>query len=169
VSASGRRAALTADERRILEEMYRELGPVVWRIVFTWTGGDREVADEAVAEAFARAGCYLGGIRDPRRWLITTALNVAKVELGRRQTVVPSGQSAPGPAGLGGDGELVGVEMAQVLRALPLTQRTAFVLRDVFGFPVADIAAMTGRSGTAVRVHAHRARLKLRELLRESE
>lgn len=149
--------------------MYRDHGPVVWRIVFAWTGGDRDVADESVAEAFARAGCYLGAIRDPRRWLIATALNVAKAELGGRQKLVPGGHAVAGHAVPVADQRLVGLEMAQILRALPLSQRTVVVLRDVFGYPISDISAMTGRSGVAVRVHLHRARLRLRELLKESD
>ncbi len=60
------------------------------RIVSAWAGGDRDLADEAVA----RAGWHLADVRDPRRWLITTALNVAKAEPRRRRVVVIGGASA---------------------------------------------------------------------------
>jgi len=169
-AAAGRQRVLAPGERRLLEEMYLDHGPAVWRIVYAWTGGDRDVADEAVAEAFARAGRYLDAIRDPRRWLIATALNVAKAELRRRHVVITSGPAmTAGQAEADNDRELLGMELMQIIRGLPLTQRTALVLRDVFGYPVADISAMTGRSGMAIRVHLHRARLRLREVLRESD
>jgi len=93
VAAAGRQRVLAPGERRLLEEMYHDHGPAVWRIVYAWTGGDRDIADEAVAEAFARAGRYLDAIRDPRRWLITTALNVAKAELRRRHVVIASAEA----------------------------------------------------------------------------
>jgi RNA polymerase sigma-70 factor (ECF subfamily) len=61
------------------------------------------------------------------------------------------------------------VELTQIIRGLPLTQRTALVLRDVFGYPVADISAMTGRSRMAIRVHLHRARFRVREILKDGD
>jgi RNA polymerase sigma-70 factor, ECF subfamily len=153
----------------LLEQMYLDHGPVVWRIVYAWTGGDRDTADDAVAEAFARAGRRLDAIRDPRRWLIVTALNAAKAELGRRAVVVASGEAAGfADAAVGGSGGLLGLEMAQLIARLPLAQRTAVVLCDVFGYPVADIAAMAGPR-VAVRVHLHRARARLRDMLRDGE
>lgn len=169
-AAAGRQRVLAPGERRLLEEMYLDHGPAVWRIVYAWAGGDRDVADEAVAEAFARAGRYLDAIRDPRRWLITTALNVAKAELRRRRVVIAGAEAATaGRAEADSDRELLGLEMAQIIGGLPLAQRTALVLRDVFGYPVADISAMTGRSGVAIRVHLHRARSRLRAVLTEGE
>jgi len=169
-SAAGRRRVLAAGERLLLEEVYLDHGAAVWRIVYAWAGGDREVADEAVAEAFARAGRYLEGIRDPRRWLVTTALNVAKAELRRRHVVIPSGVApAPRHTQVDHERELLGPELAQIIGGLPLTQRTALVLGDVFGYSVADISAMTGRSVMAIRVHLHRARFRLREVLKESD
>ena len=168
-----RRAAvgvLAPGERRMLEEMYLEHGRVVWRIVYAWTGGDREVADDAVAEAFVRAGRYLDAIRDPRRWLVATALNVAKAELRRRRVVIAGAEAATlADAGAADAGGPVGFELMQVIAGLTAAQRTALVLYDVFGYPISDIAAMTGRSGPAIRVHLHRARARLRDLLREGD
>ena len=150
--------------------MYLDHGPVVWRIVYAWTGGDRDAADDAVAEAFVRAGRRLDAIRDPRRWLIVTALNVAKGELRHRRLVGAGGEAAASAvAANGGSVGLLGLELAQLIARLPLAQRTALVLRDVFGYPIADIAAMTGRSGVAVRVHLHRARARLRDMLRDGD
>jgi RNA polymerase sigma-70 factor (ECF subfamily) len=170
VAASGPQRVLAPGERRLLEEMYLDHGPAVWRIVFAWTGGDRDIADEAVAESFARAGRYLDAIRDPRRWLITTALNVAKAELRRRHVVIACGEPRTlEHARADDDRELLMVELTQIIRGLPLTQRTALVLRDVFGYPVADISAMTGRSRMAIRVHLHRARFRVREILKDGD
>jgi RNA polymerase sigma-70 factor (ECF subfamily) len=170
VAAAGRQRVLAPDERRLLEELYLDHGPAVWRIVYAWTGGDRDIAEEAVAESFARAGRYLGAIRDPRRWLITTALNVAKAELRRRHVVIASGEPrTPGHAGADDNRELLGLELTQIIRSLPLTQRTALVLCDVFGYPVAEISAMTGRSSMAIRMHLHRARFRLREVLKDGD
>ena len=41
-------------------------------------------------------------------------------------------------------------------------ERAAFVLHDVFGYPFEEISVVLGRSGTAVRQLASRARRKVR-------
>ena len=52
--------------------------------------------------------------------------------------------------------------MQVVLDALAPAERAAFVLHDVFGYPFEEIALVLGRSGTAVRQLASRARRKVR-------
>jgi RNA polymerase sigma-70 factor, ECF subfamily len=49
-----------------------------------------------------------------------------------------------------------------VLDALSPAERTAFVLHDVFGFPFDAVAAIVGRTPTAVRQLASRARRSVR-------
>ena len=45
--------------------MYRSHGGTVWRAVLATSAGNREVADEATCEAFARLYAYRDGVRDP--------------------------------------------------------------------------------------------------------
>jgi RNA polymerase sigma-70 factor (ECF subfamily) len=54
--------------------------------------------------------------------------------------------------------ESVSVAMMVVLESLTPEERAVFVLREVFGFGHAEIAAALGRSDAAVRQLAHRAR-----------
>ena len=51
--------------------------------------------------------------------------------------------------------------MQLVLDALAPAERAAFVLHDVFGYPFDEVSAVMGRSGTAVRQLASRARRKV--------
>lgn len=37
-----------------IEEVFREVSPTLWRALYAYSGGRREIADDAVAEAFAR-------------------------------------------------------------------------------------------------------------------
>jgi RNA polymerase sigma factor (sigma-70 family) len=57
--------------------------------------------------------------------------------------------------------ERVGGAMEVVFDALAPAERAAFVLHDVFGYPFDEISAILGRSGTAVRQLASRARRKV--------
>jgi RNA polymerase sigma-70 factor (ECF subfamily) len=58
--------------------------------------------------------------------------------------------------------EMTGDAMQVVLDALAPAERAAFVLHDVFGYPFDEVSAVMGRSSTAVRQMASRARRKLR-------
>jgi len=67
--------------------------------------GDRCVADDATAEAFARLLAYGAGVRDPVPWVFRTAFGVAAKELGRAsriaEGVVPDGVAIEeGPSAL---------------------------------------------------------------------
>jgi len=57
--------------------------------------------------------------------------------------------------------ESMGGAMQVVLDALAPAERASFVLHDVFGYPFDEISAVMGRSGTAVRQLASRARRKV--------
>jgi RNA polymerase sigma-70 factor (ECF subfamily) len=74
-----------------------------------------------------------------------------------------------GPASLGVDpadrvtlDEEVSYALLVVLEALSPSERTAFVLHDVFGMPFGEIASVVGRSPAAVRQMASRARRRVR-------
>lgn len=59
--------------------------------------------------------------------------------------------------------EQVGGAMHVVMDTLAPAERVAFVLHDVFGYPFDDIGELLGRSGTATRQLASRARRKLHD------
>jgi DNA-directed RNA polymerase specialized sigma24 family protein len=50
-----------------LEQLYRDGGALLWRALVAFSG-DREVASDAVAEAFAQAIGRESQLRDPQRW-----------------------------------------------------------------------------------------------------
>src|SRR5262249_57071237 len=54
--------------------------------------------------------------------------------------------------------ESVSVAMLVVLESLAPEERAVFVLREVFGFSLAEVAVALGRPAPAVRQLAHRAR-----------
>ncbi len=66
-----------------VELLYREHGERLWRAVMAFTG-DREVASDAVAEAFAQALRRGDAIRDPLRWIWRAAFRIAAGELKER-------------------------------------------------------------------------------------
>jgi RNA polymerase sigma-70 factor (ECF subfamily) len=144
------------------DALFREAGSGVFRTLFAYTGGRRDIAEEAMAEAFARALARSGTIRDPVAWIYRTAFRLANEELRaeRRRGPAPSDAEAPPP-------ELSGLIVA--LRRLSPNQRAAIVLRHVLDLDVSEVARRMGTAAPTVRVHIHRGRKRLRELLGAEE
>jgi RNA polymerase sigma-70 factor (ECF subfamily) len=147
--------------RRRLEMAYREFGDDVWRAILAYAGGRREVADDAVAEAFAQAGRRLSEIRSLRPWVFRAAFRLARAELGRVRAVVPiEGVDTDVPA------ESDGLDVSDHLEHLTPRQRRVVVLRAVLGCSTRETAELLGSSEISVRVHLHAARRRLRGVLR---
>jgi DNA-directed RNA polymerase specialized sigma24 family protein len=71
------------------DEIWRSDGPLLWRAVYAYAGGRRDVADDAVAEAFARAISRADHVRDPLAYLFRVAFRVASAEMARKSKEVP--------------------------------------------------------------------------------
>jgi RNA polymerase sigma-70 factor, ECF subfamily len=143
------------------DAIWRESGATLWRSVYAYAGGQREVADDAVAEAFARAMTRDAEVRDPLAYLYRIAFRVASAELARRkreEADVPEQAIAdPSQNGLS--------DLFGALRHLPPAQRAAVYLHYRADLPVKEVAHLTGMSSAAVKVHLMRGRRRLRELL----
>lgn len=123
-------------------------------------------ADDVVQEAWLRlAGT--DGVDDLPAWLTTVVTRLCLDQLRRRSTrstAEAETTDAPAPVDPEADAlvaERVGDAMHVVLDALAPGERAAFVLHDVFGYRFDEIAVILGRSETAVRQLASRARRKV--------
>jgi RNA polymerase sigma-70 factor (ECF subfamily) len=153
---------VTEDAGTGLERVYREHGQRLWRGVFLFSG-DREIASDAVAEAFAQALRRGDEIRAPERWVWRTAFLVARGMLKERGHMIaavpePGYETAP-PM----------LELLDALRALSPAQRAAIVLHYYADRSVREVADLMGSTPAAVGVHLHRARRRLRALLEEPD
>jgi RNA polymerase sigma-70 factor (ECF subfamily) len=144
------------------DRLFREDAPGVWRTMVAFTGGRRDIAEEAVAEAFARALQHEAGIRDPIAWIYRTAFRIARAEMRRQGRHGEATETAEEDAA--GTGEVL-----RALRQLSPNQRAAIVLRYEADLPVDEVARRMGIAAPTVRVHLHRGRNRLRELLGAEE
>ena len=152
------------------EEQRSQLRAVAYRML-----GSLSEADDAVQDAWvrvSRAGAdeveNLGG------WFTTivsrVCLNMLRSRQVRREEsleghvpdplVSPEGDLRPEEEALLADS--VGLALQVVLDALSPAERLAFVLHDMFDLPFDDIAPLVGRSPTAARQLASRARRRVR-------
>ena len=128
--------------------------------------GSEADADDVVQEAWLRLS-RAGDIDVLPAWLTTVVTRLCLDQLRRRRTrsaAEAEFPTDPAPVDPEADtmlAEQMGDAMLVVLDALAPAERAAFVLHDVFGYPFDEISAVMGRSGTAVRQLASRARRKV--------
>lgn len=154
------------------EETFESLRPLLFSIAYRITGSVAE-SEDVVQDAWERYARVTDTIDSPRSFLsaVVTRLSIDVLRSARRRREEYVGQWFPEP--LLSDpyedpertAELAdSVSMATLLlleRLTPL-ERAVFVLREVFDFEFAEIAAAVGRSPQACRQLASRARQHVR-------
>lgn len=151
------------------EETFRDLFPRAMRLARGILGDDG-LAEDAAAEAFARAHASWRkvGSSDYRdAWILRVTANVA-IDIGRkRKRSFPVGLNPRHARGADVAPELdpLRAELPRALATLPRRQREIFILRYLNEFPESDVAASLGVSIGTVKKEAFRARQALRTLL----
>ena len=138
--------------------------------------GERADAEEAVQDAFLRVWRALPEYEDRERfggWLYRIVVNCCRTLAVRRQRrgrvivtdeslVASAAASAPAPE----DGTWT-EEVSRALARLPEAQREAFLLHHVEELSYEEMAVITGRGISALKMRVSRACDRLRELLAE--
>jgi RNA polymerase sigma-70 factor (ECF subfamily) len=144
------------------DAIWREAGPAIWRAIYTYSGGRREIADDAVAEAFARAMVRSDAIREPVPYLYRVSFRLATEDLKQMHDhAEPDEVLQTDPESL--------VDLLQALTRLTPFQRAAVYLHYRADLPVREVASIMGTSSAAVKVHLMRGRRRLAEILAPGE
>ena len=164
---------MTGEEQLAAEfETHR---PYLHAIAFRVLGSHAD-ADDAVQEAWLRLARAGGAdIEDLRGWLTTVTGRICLDALRRRAVrgeeplELDVGLLREGAADSRTDpeqeallGDSVGLALYVVMDALTPAERVSFVLHDVFEIPFDAIAAILGRSTSAAKMLATRARARIR-------
>jgi RNA polymerase sigma-70 factor (ECF subfamily) len=146
------------------DALFRAERDGLYRTMLAFTGGRTDIAEDATAEAFARAFARREDLRDPIAWIYRAAFRIATDEVrhDKRRTTTPEIEV------LGGESSDMS-DLISALRQLSPRQRAAIVLRHVADLEMTEIARRMGTATPTVRVHLHRGRTKLRELLGSDE
>jgi RNA polymerase sigma-70 factor (ECF subfamily) len=161
--ASGARSGPVERE---IERLYRDQGMRLWRALVLTTASP-DVADDALAEAFAQALRRGGQLRNPAAWVWRAAFKIAAGEMKERRSVVPLEVASDVAAVVPDVSPERLIDLVRALARLTHRQRVAVVLADYAGWSHRQIAEVLDASVATVGVHVHRARGRLRELLWE--
>jgi RNA polymerase sigma factor (sigma-70 family) len=162
------------DENEWLVERFEEHRAHLRAVAYRMLGSPTE-ADDVVQDAWlrvSRAGA--GEVENLGGWMTTivarVCLNMLRSRNRRREeplavhfpdpVISPEGELQPEEEALLADS--VGLALLVVLDTLSPAERLAFVLHDMFELPFAEIAPMVGRSPTAARQLASRARRRVK-------
>lgn len=130
--------------------------------------GDQDLAQELVAEAFARACASwhtVSGHPAPAWWVVRTALNMNISWWRRRRremTVADPGWIADRPAADGASAGAMDPQIKAALMRLPARQRQVVALRLVLDLDTARTAEVLGITPNTVMAHMARALAALR-------
>jgi len=151
-----------ADGGEEFEGVFRALLPRAHRVAFRILGDDRD-AEDAAAEAFARAHASWRRVgRLPYRdaWILRVTANVA-IDLARKRRPLPVATIDVEHE----DVVVLHVTLLAALAALPRRQREVVTLRFLEDLSEADIARVLHVSVGTVKKTTHRAMAALRERL----
>ena len=162
------------NERDWLVERFEENRAHLRAVAYRMLGSSSE-SDDAVQEAWLRLSrAETAGISNLGGWLTTVVARVCLDMLRSRKSRREESftLSTPEPVATGTRGsspeneallaDSVGLALLVVLDRLTPAERLAFVLHDMFNMPFEEIAPIVGRSVTAARQLASRARRRVR-------
>ncbi|WP_328756978.1 RNA polymerase sigma-70 factor [Streptomyces sp. NBC_00271] len=158
-------------------EVFEEHRPVLMGVAYRMLGRVAD-AEDVVQEAWLRwSGADRTEVREPRAYLVRIATRLAVDRLrqvrSRNEAYVGPwlpepyltdfGDTAPDTAERAVLADSISLAVLVVLESLSPLERAVFVLREAFGYPYADIAAVLDRGEPAVRQLAGRARKHVEE------
>ncbi len=156
---------MVEDERAThgaLEDVFRAESAKMIRALFAFSRS-RQIAEDAVLEAFARALRDIDHIDDPTAWVWRVAYRVAANEMREARRGVSSEPEAafemPEPA----------LEVFEAIGTLSPSQRACVLLFHYADRPIREIASTIGSTTPAVKVHLSAGRRRLRRLLEDPD
>ncbi|WP_232835766.1 sigma-70 family RNA polymerase sigma factor [Actinocorallia populi] len=158
------------DDLQHAVRIFDEIRPRLFGIAYRMLGSVQE-AEDVVQDAWLRwQSCDRSAVANPAAFLATAttrlSINTARSARLRRETYI--GPWLPDPVDTAGDPHL-GAERAEaletavvlILERLSPNERAAYILREAFDYPYADIAAILRLSGPTTRQLVSRARKRL--------
>lgn len=160
----------------LVKQTYNKVHALALRLT-----GDEHDADDVVQETYVRAYRGLARFREEAMfttWLHRITANSASTFIGRRSrhrhrdlddVIDIADYSADHNPELQAEASMTGRHLERALSVLPQRLRSVVELRDIHGLSHREIAEELDITESAAKVRLHRARHRLRDLLRATE
>ena len=169
-------ARCRAGDADAFEELYRQHARRLFSLVVRMIGSVED-AEDLLQEVFLQAHRKLAGFRGESTlgtWLYRLTMNHCLDHLRGRQarmsratdSLDDEGTAEPMAAAPAVPAAVSRMDLEKAIGALPPGSRAAFLLHDVEGFEHREIAGILGVSEGTSKSQVHKARLKLRAMLR---
>jgi RNA polymerase sigma-70 factor (ECF subfamily) len=162
----GVRTSAASDDDAAFARFFRDQFAAVTRAVYLICH-DRQVAEDVAQDAFTQLHVHwrkVSGYERPEAWVRRVAVRIA-IRTTQRDERRRHLHRAVEPQTVrdGRDPDLM-----EALKRLPPRQRAAIALHYLEDRPVDEVASILGCAPSTARVHLHKARQRLAEMLRET-
>lgn len=162
----------TSDDGATFESLYRTHAKRIYSLAYRFAGNAAE-AEELLQDIFLLAYRKLGSFRHEAAlstWLhrlaVNRCLDHVRSRAARQDAATEPLNADHPPPDRVGDGPITHLDLERAIAQLPDGCRMAFVLHDVEGYGHREIAERLGIATGTSKSQVHKARLRLRRLLR---
>ena len=157
--------------KKAFDQLVRKYQSPVRRFFLNQTLGDEQLSDDLAQETFIKAYVNITkfrGMASFSTWLMRIAYNVFYDEVrSRKQTEdVDTSVSAARQTTTASEG--LKMDIYAALALLKPDERTCITLQLIDGYPVDQIAKVTGIPGNTVKSHLHRGKEKMANYLKQN-
>ena len=164
--------AAASDDESAFEALYRTHAKRIYSLAYRFAGNAAE-AEDLLQEIFLQAHRKLGGFRGEAAlgtWLhrlaVNRCLDHVRSRAARQDAVTEPLNANQPPPDRAGAGPITHLDLERAIAQLPDGCRMAFVLHDVEGYGHREVAERLGIATGTSKSQVHKARLRLRRLLR---
>ena len=165
--------AAASDDESAFEALYRTHAKRIYSLAYRFAGNAAE-AEELLQDIFLQAYRKLGGFRREAAlgtWLhrlaVNRCLDHVRSRAARQDAVTEPLNAGHPPPDRAGVGPITHLDLERAIAQLPDGCRMAFVLHDVEGYGHREVAERLGIATGTSKSQVHKARLRLRRLLRQ--
>ena len=157
--------------KKAFDQLVRKYQSPVRRFFLNQTLGDEQLSDDLAQETFIKAYVNITkfkGMASFSTWLMRIAYNVFYDEVRSRKVTEDVDTSVSAARQTTTASESLKMDIYAALALLKPDERTCITLQLIDGYPVDQIAKVTGIPGNTVKSHLHRGKEKMANYLKQN-
>ena len=157
--------------KKAFDQLVRKYQSPVRRFFLNQTSGDEQLSDDLAQETFIKAYVNITkfrGMASFSTWLMRIAYNVFYDEVRSRKQTEDVDTSISAARQTTSANESLKMDIYAALALLKPDERTCITLQLIDGYPIDQIAKVTGIAENTVKSHLHRGKEKMANYLKQN-